>query len=123
MARKTKSVQEFFDIVCKHLLTQKEKAQTELYLYQDTCCVYRDIKGRKCAIGCQIPDKLYCLEMEVHSILDILNIWPVLKAYFPDLQLAYALREVHDEYPVAKWKRKLIALAQESKLQFNYNHL
>ena len=48
-------MQELFDKVAKHLLTQREPAIAKDY----TACRYRAPDGKSCAIGCLIDDKHY----------------------------------------------------------------
>jgi hypothetical protein len=58
-----KTDQEIFDTVAKHLLAQGERAITE-----NGACAYRGVEGRKCAIGCLIPDEVYDPNMECTSL-------------------------------------------------------
>ena len=46
--------QEAFDKVKAHLLLQNSRA-----LYKNHGCRYKDQDGKKCAVGCLIPDELY----------------------------------------------------------------
>ncbi len=100
-AQPTTSNQEFFDLVCKHLLTQKArsyKAASAIEPSDSIMCRYRGYGGLKCAAGCQIPDKLYRPSMESHGIRQLLLTEQSddLKAYFPNLILACDLQMVHD---------------------------
>ena len=47
------NIQEIFDTVSVHLLTQNEKSQ-ESDFYRS--CLYRGPNGTKCAVGCLIKD-------------------------------------------------------------------
>ncbi len=90
-AQPTTSSQEFFDIVCTHLLSQKVRS-----VNKDDLCLYRGDRGLKCAAGCQIPDALYSPAMERFAIDKILWGCLGLKPYFPNLTLAKDLQAVHD---------------------------
>lgn len=69
-----KSEQEVFDTVVLHLLKQEAKAEGE-----DGECLYRDPEGRKCAVGCLIPDEQYRDHMEGKGLL-MVSILKALKA-------------------------------------------
>lgn len=60
-------MQEIFDYVVQHLADQKCRSAVE---NEDgvLMCKYRDDKGRKCAIGCLIPDDLYYTGLENNSV-------------------------------------------------------
>lgn len=51
-------MQEFFNTITKHLLTQNAKAKRDENDGQ-SMCVYHASNGRKCALGALIPDALY----------------------------------------------------------------
>lgn len=53
---------ENFDRIDNHLLAQNEQSQL------GGCCTYRGKEGKKCAIGCLIPDHMYNVHMESKSI-------------------------------------------------------
>jgi hypothetical protein len=55
--------QRIFNIVAKHLLTQKK-----LSIGLDNGCAYRGKDGRKCAAGCLIDDEHYLPEFEGKTI-------------------------------------------------------
>ncbi len=83
--------QETFNKVVKHLRRQKTQA-----LQNDGFgCAYRGDDGKKCAVGCLIPDSLYVPWMEgneageqrMRALLQLLEI---------DVQLANDLQKVHD---------------------------
>jgi hypothetical protein len=52
------TLQETFDKVCVHLLTQLQKS-VFLDSNGSMACAYRGPNGLKCAVGCLIPDELY----------------------------------------------------------------
>lgn len=101
--------QEIFDTVARHLLTQMAKAVRGRSPAggPDDSCMYRAPSGRKCAVGCLIPDSVYtpniegasvcatvegqALFPEMHSILERLNLLERSK-----LKLIVELQDVHD---------------------------
>jgi hypothetical protein len=106
------TLQEIFDKVSNHLLTQRKKAIDK----KTKLCKYK-INKLKCAAGCLIPDKDYSKEIEHKSISDI--------EYFNDagyspseLNLINKLQVIHDVFPVKNWKSKLKLLANNSNLLF-----
>lgn len=60
-------------------------------------CLYRAPNGDKCAAGHHIPDSLYHPQMEDSRIWIVLQDFPEVKPYFPNLQLAESLQTFHDE--------------------------
>ena len=112
-------LQEVFNKVVTHLLTQKKQcvdAKGE--------CVYRGKSGARCAVGCLIKDEFYSEDLEhngVHSKIvstalaqsgiDILN--------DSDLYcLLGHLQEIHDAGEHCDWEEELRALAIASGLEF-----
>lgn len=69
------SGQEVFDFVVNHLRAQGKRCSNEIY-----ACSYRgyndnDEQGKKlaCAIGCLIPDSLYCTWMEGGGVTNLIE--------------------------------------------------
>lgn len=58
------SMQDIFDTVANHLLTQGKQAKTQI----SGSCVYRDEDDNKCAVGCLILDEDYDKAMEGGTI-------------------------------------------------------
>ena len=91
--------QQVFDTVARHLLLQKGRA------YDEGACQYRDKQGRKCAIGCLIPDEMYLPDMEGMGVLSLLDHFSqvkdlfddtLIRPYFVGAGLLTALQTVHD---------------------------
>lgn len=55
-------LQEIFDTVVKHLHEQNSQSVDE-----KGSCMYRGVDGKKCAVGCLIPDDLYSKDIETHG--------------------------------------------------------
>lgn len=109
------TMQQIFDKVSHHLLTQNAKAMGQFK------CMYRTSNGLMCAVGCLIPDELYdpSLESWIGSdpaILDVLKKANVLSEdvtsnslmadFFLDLQ------ELHDHSRPEDWQKNLNSLAE-----------
>lgn len=96
---------EAFDTVKTHLLTQMEKSRGEL---GDTC-MYRGTNGRKCAIGCLIPDNEYHPSLEGAAVSSL-----KLKCLQGlDRKMLSRLQSIHDIYRIDQWKGRLDAVERE----------
>lgn len=113
--------QEVFTQVATHLLTQKEQAYNE-----GAGCRYRDESGRKCAVGCLIPDELYSPELEGISVADFHSrsfTVPKLRsvAHYlelsTNLDLLIRLQSIHDTMRPTRWEEQLTRLARAHNLQ------
>jgi hypothetical protein len=105
--------QEIFDIVARHLLTQNAKA------HRGDKCVYRAEDGKKCAIGCLIPDDVYSPDMEGQSILSLLesDVWTKkLPFSLDDAEFLGYLQAIHDWHDLSVWKDKLQEIATKYQL-------
>lgn len=110
------TLQELFDKVVNHLLTQNERAGEFGH------CFYRAADGKKCAIGCLIPAHRYEPRIESVPVSELLDHAPQI---FPPrvrevLQhnrcFAEELVGLHDHTAVRLWPDALLALAQEYEL-------
>lgn len=110
------NLQQVFDKVSTHLLTQNAKSR------ECGACKYRDVDGRKCAIGCLIDDKIYTRTMEKYNIS---GLWDqnILHCDRNNsdtmLYLLEHLQMCHDSYPVVNWKRQLKTIADSFGLVFD----
>lgn len=105
--------QEAFDIVVKHLLTQKKKSQGLSYS-GTTICQYHDLYGNKCAIGIFIPESDYYSDMDGLRLQDVIDMRPELREVSKNLLLD--LRATHDCVEVGLWQEQLNHLAQHYNL-------
>lgn len=102
--------QEIFDKVYKHLLTQNARS-TGGFAFG---CMYRGHAGRKCAVGCLVPDERYSTHLEGHGVshphvLDALGFSvPVAD---DTMRLLDRLQRVHDLDPPEAWPIQLAAVA------------
>lgn len=116
------TLQEIFDKVAKHLLTQNAQSIAE------GICRYRDPEGRKCAVGCLIPDACYLPSIEgrtitegqlsyagpLRRVLERSGI-PTDKTTF---SLLRSLQGVHDDHAPADWPHRLKIVAEDHGLSF-----
>lgn len=109
----TMSMQQIFDKVYVHLLTQKKKSKV------GKDCAYRGKDGLMCALGCLIPDKYYQPELNTKSTSD-LNVRQMLvkSKLIPsgtrtseNFLLMQELQIVHDVYYARSWKYHLKEVA------------
>lgn len=102
------TVQEVFNQVAKHLLTQMRQSRSVAALGG---CAYRGEDQLKCAAGCLIGDDEYYIGMEN-------KIWTSLPT-IPDVHqdLISRLQRIHDHNFPNKWKRLLVYEAKERNLE------
>jgi hypothetical protein len=111
------TLQEVFNIVSTHLLTQGQMSLT------DGICAYRGENGLMCAAGVLIPDEAYTPSMETlrwSTLIDRKLIENKFRHEINDLQ------NIHDsglkdnaEECVIKWKKDLIVFAEQYNLTHN----
>ena len=107
-----KSLQEIFDFVACHLLTQNAKAVED-----SGTCLYRH-GDLKCAVGALISDEDYDCSFEMNSI-KILN--DKKETIFSDiekskLEFLMHLQEIHDDYVIEEWPEELSILGSDYNL-------
>lgn len=103
--------QEVFNKVAKHLLKQGEPALGAMG------CRYLTDDGKKCAVGCLIPKRLYSVRMEGmaanHSVVS-----SVLTRVFKHKisakmdSLLGSLQGVHDAHPAYRWPEEMVRVAK-----------
>lgn len=85
--------QEIFNTVATHLFTQGVRASSP----DGDFCFYRAPDGKKCAVGCLIPDELYKPDMEHTPLNDIIEFTEGMDpALLIERALVFSLRTVHD---------------------------
>lgn len=115
-----KSIQKTFDLVYKHLLTQKRRS----LLPSDTSntCAYRGKGGLKCAVGILIDDAFYHTDLEIlsvqfASVKHALACSGVNIRKMKVLKLLSSCQNIHDNVPVKDWKDSLKIIATRFKLK------
>lgn len=104
--------QETFNLVAKHLLTQRARSMLRL---QGSICAYRGANGMKCAIGVLIPDHLYNEGLE-NVPADCLPVLGILEKLGHDILLCSALQAVHDANNPVNWRAGLREVARRHGL-------
>jgi len=110
--------QVIYDKVCAHLAQQKTKSKVD---GADVCC-YRTPDGKRCAIGCLIPDEMYRPEMEIDihgkpgaSVFRLMDVSADFRALIgiENLMLCTHLQRAHDfSNSPRRLKRRLLELAE-----------
>lgn len=98
---------EVLNIVREHLVVhQRAKSQIDAF------CMYRDLEGRKCAIGVLIPDDVYVGGMEDLDILSLSKRYPELCVRLKNIDILFLrdLQGVHDVELVEDWPELFDAL-------------
>lgn len=118
------TLQETFDRVAKHLLTQNQKcADPE----DSTRCLYRGPNGLQCAAGCLIPEEMYREELE-NAPVDSKDyrgeqfspVGVILESLGYDTAFVQRLQDIHDTQCVSSWKDALECLAIEFGLDCHF---
>lgn len=107
---KTDFKQEIFDFVVRFLLKQNQKSQNEYMIYK-----YHLNDGKKCAMGCLIPDKDYHPDMEL--LPKFVNRYFIDSGYSrEEMHLIQDLRTVHDHEDVCRWRKEFKKVADTYNL-------
>lgn len=105
------TAQGIFDVVARHLLTQKCQA-----FDAGGQCAYRGSNGTKCAVGVLIPDDVYNPYMEGHDVDEIIDMDDRLEPLRPFADMLDVLQRMHDDNPSFAWKQPLRDIAEELEL-------
>lgn len=119
------SLQEIFDTVASHLLTQNQRSvgywvkceDSEESFFNDTSCAYRGQNGLKCAVGVLISDQDYSPQIEGESIRCLMG------TYQPNLdhlkrEVIRTLQFIHDNHSPKDWGAKLKHVAKTYNLEY-----
>lgn len=128
------SLQQLYDDICSHLDRQGCKATHEDCVGVPGGCRYRDVLGRRCAIGGIIPDEEYMTSMEGEVVGGLLEHHPSLLEYFLEHYslkestgeaegLLLGAQEVHDQADVKRWPDHFKQVAINfSLIPFTFTH-
>ena len=109
------TAQEIFNKVATHLIEQDEQA-----LNSEGECVYLDkITGRRCAIGCLIPDDHSALHLQfMGGVNSLFNAFPDLEGLMgtENFQLLVDLQKLHDTKEPELWSDGLRVIADRFDL-------
>lgn len=113
----TLSMQQIFDKVVTHLLTQNAKSVDNM-----NDCLYRNEQGLRCAVGCLIADEHYTPDLEGHYSGSGVVSFALEKSgveITPQVdKLLSALQSIHDNSEVEYWGSDLQAVAQIHYLEY-----
>ena len=121
----TMTMQQTFDKVVTHLLTQGRRASSAKY-----GCAYRAGDNLSCAVGCLISDEAYTPELEGSNVgADIvreamiasgLDLFDLVDIHIARCDTFYGrLQEIHDHHDVDGWADRLREFAVGRNLEFN----
>lgn len=119
------SLQEIFDHVATHLLTQKKKS---VLADNPGFCCYRGSDGSSCAVGCLIPDSIYTSDIEMTGVVrlfehemipDWFHSFGITDREDPKLQFLQQLQNLHDAIGPVGWIQQLFRIAHTYSLTFN----
>ena len=128
------TMQEIFDKVVNHMLTQNKRSAKERPHLGSQACLYRGPNGLKCAVGCLIPDSEYSTAFDNPDISTGIK---RLLVKMPEFALALreggvptdddrivnmlaSLQNVHDLVHTRRWRHELEEKARVFGLQFNW---
>jgi hypothetical protein len=105
-----------FDRVVSQLRRQNAKAMGAFGL-----CLYRAANGRRCAVGCLIPDGKYSPSLECQSLeLETSGeLRAILEEEGHDVNLVRQLQMIHDTVLIHHWETEFEKLAGKYKLDFH----
>ena len=114
------SLQDIFNQVAKHLLTQNAKSQ-RISNVGKSFCAYRGEEGRQCAIGCLIADEEYKFAMDGSGDTSFMGL--AIAGYFPTVKRKRAnflrrLQFIHDSHDPDKWEERLLQFAIDYNLEW-----
>jgi hypothetical protein len=122
-----KTLQESFDTVVTHLLTQNARSWLDT-VGTEGGCAYRGENGMKCAVGCLIDDKEYSPDLEnLNSYASPVQYAISRSGYLSEnddrgVALVYgALQCVHDTKEPKDWEKELKRVAKAYKLKFKWS--
>lgn len=117
-----RTAQQLYETVVLHQRKQGQKSHVKL-AEGDYSCRYRGSDGRKCAIGCLIPDDVYKPAMEGGDVSDIIakDLLPLNLAaeFHKNLRLLSLLQKIHDESnSFEDWEKQWRMVADDFKLKY-----
>ena len=105
---------EVFEKVKNHLLKQNERS------IDNGTCLYRDGQGRRCAIGCLIPDENYNIYLEKRNVHEraVREALPFDRIDEHQMDFLECLQWIHDKREVSMWEKALKELAIEHSIEY-----
>lgn len=113
-----KKLQEVFDIVSNHLLTQMKRSSVSFQTpdrHNHENCMYLNPDGLKCAAGALIPNDQYSPDFEGQAWESLADNGFVERIHLIPIA---ELQNIHDWIKPEDWKFELVAFAK----QYNLSH-
>ena len=120
MIRLPNTLQEVFNIVSAHLLTQVKRCMDKYPDRVFPACAYRNASGMKCAAGALIPDDEYKPEMEKNDWKMLVNKAFVESHFSNEIR---ELQQIHDSNikdDIEFLKKELAKFARNHNLQVTF---
>lgn len=113
-------LQEIYDVVAKHLLTQNKQCIAGDPNTNNSICKYRH-EGMMCAVGILIADDDYSSKLEGQGVRELLNRFaPMTETLTPTrISLLTWLQSIHDANTPDEWKGCLENCAKHFNLNTN----
>ena len=103
--------QQILDTIVAHLRKQGGKATNEV-----GSCVFLDSNGRKCAVGCLIPDG-HPAQLDSFGVIPLLNKYQDLETLFGEHEtLLRNFQFCHDGMEVEEWEEEFKSIARTHNL-------
>lgn len=116
-------LQEIYDVVTKHLLTQNAQCIAGDPYTNNSICKYRH-EGMMCAVGVLIAEEDYSSKLEGQSVRELLTRFaPMTETLTPTrINLLTWLQNIHDSYTIDEWKSCLESCAKHFNLNTEVIH-
>ena len=116
------TMQETFDTVANHLLTQNKRSVVYMGDDQRESCAYRTPDGLMCAVGCLIPDDKYTKDVEGVNVRGLADqdqeaqMIPKITDSDDEFHFLMAIQDIHDGINPIDWPHALTVFAQDFNL-------
>ena len=120
------SRQATFNRIVSHLRRQGTKAESRELTTQVIACMYRTPDGRRCAVGCLIPDNRYDPAFEQTGVGGMNeadgerdnDVTLLMLELGHDLELLIDFQAIHDTRTVNQWEPEFQKLAERRGLKY-----
>jgi hypothetical protein len=119
MIKLPNTLQEVFNIVSAHLLTQVKRSMVCLHNDQHESCAYRGKNGMKCAAGILIPDDQYDISMERTAWVSIVDRGTVEDKFAREINQLQIIHDSNIRDDISYLKTALIKFANNHNLTHN----
>lgn len=119
MIKLPNTLQEIFDVVSKHLLTQIKRSMACVHQNRLESCAYRGKNGTKCAAGILIPDDEYEPGMESNAWSTLVENGKAENKFSREINLLQLIHDENRNDDIEFLKRELIGFAEKRNLTHN----